>query len=131
MDLRKGRVAAKPVERGSDDDRVHGGIRQRDVLGPPRKRGHLRKAPHERCTHLLDGLDRDEVRARRHEQARELARSRSEIEDGPSRLDPEHPAQVLDGLGRIAGPAALVDLRRLREPAGGRLVDHPASLRSA
>ena len=81
---------------------------ERDALGRPAERCDSAQPPLELGAHLAHRLDRDDVRAARHEQPRQLARAGGEIEHGAPGPQPEQLDDPRDRSGRIVGPAALV-----------------------
>ena len=89
---------------------VDGRVRERDALGRAGERLR-RRAPAARARpHLAHRLDRDHVRAARHEQPRQLARAGGEVEHGAPGPQRELLDDPRDRRGRIVGPAALVDV---------------------
>src|SRR5207248_2055894 len=80
VDLAQGLVSAEPVKCLADGDRVDIAVRERDPFCSSSERGDARHLRLELRPHLADGLERDEVRAAREEQARELSGAGRQIE---------------------------------------------------
>ena len=76
MHLAQGLVRVEPVERLADGDRVHGAVGERDRSAVPSSASTPGRLL-ELVPHLGIRLDRDDVRAARDEQARQLAGARA------------------------------------------------------
>ena len=95
--------------RGRDDVRVR--VRERDHLGVPEDGLCPWSCGRKELEHLRERLDRGHAMPELDEDACQLSRPRSEVDD-VERLVADEPA---DGFVRVAGPAALVRVGDLRE----------------
>src|SRR2546421_972457 len=121
VDLAQSLVSVEPVECLGDRDRVDIPVRERDPFCSSSERGDARHLRLQLRPHLADGLERDEVRAAREEQARELSGAGRQIQRRapPAELEPGHDPG--DRLGGVVGTAPLVDVGRSRETTRRRM----------
>jgi len=124
VDLAQRLVLTEPVERLADGDGVDVAIRERHPLGGAGEDDDAAHVLLELLPHLAYGLDCDHVGAARHEQPRQLAGSRSEVEHGAARTQVETRDETLDGRRGIAGPSTLVDVGAREAARRGMQIRH-------
>ena len=89
---------------------------ERERLRRTVERFGTRRRRDERRPHLRDRLHRDDARAARDEQARQLARAGADVHDRRPSTDAAALDGPLDRLGRVRRPRALVELGGRAEP---------------
>ena len=126
-ELAEGAVGIEPVERLRDGDCIQGPGCDRQRLGDGGDDGDVGHGGDEPSAHPLDGLRRDHRRAGRHEQSRELARSRREVEHDAAGPEVKVVDQPRHRVGGVRGTDPFVHLGPAAEAFLGDLVDgHPA-----
>ena len=96
---RERRAVVEPVERLGNRDDVGARVRERDRLRPTFHGGHLRNSVAEMREHLGERLDGRHPMPESNEGARQLARSRTEVDD-VERLGAHEPAHRVIGIPR-------------------------------
>ena len=124
MDLTQRRIGVEPVECLTDRHRVDVAVVERDSLRRAAKRRNAGHSPLELGAHLAHRLDREDVRAAWHEQARELARSGGKVEHCLPRAQLEPLDDLLDRGNGIVRPPALVHSGGSEAAGGGMELRH-------
>ena len=97
------------MKRLRDEHGVGGAVGQRDLLGGTVQDRDPGNDALELGAHPGDRLDRDHLRGQQlDQQTGQLPGPGGEVDDRLAALDPDLAPHPLDGLGRVAGPAALV-----------------------
>ncbi len=91
--------------------------RERKGLGGGRDDGHPGERRPEDVAHALDRLDREQSRAVRREETRQLAGAGREVDDRSARRDPELAGEPGEGGRGVRRPGAFVGLGLRVEPA--------------
>jgi hypothetical protein len=108
-----GRV--EPVEGLRDRDGVERAAGEWQCFRHRRGHGHGGQFAMEHRAHPGNRLDREQQRARWHQQPRQLAGAGRQVADGPAGRDAELLGQPCDGVGRVRRPCLLVLLGAVAE----------------
>ena len=110
-----GRRAVEPVKRRGGGDRVHRAVVDREGFGGSIERASIGHDPLEHRAHRGNGLDRDHGGAAGYQLAGQFPRAGGDVQHRPSRPELQLLPQPSHGLGRVAGPPALVRVGSLLE----------------
>jgi hypothetical protein len=127
MYLRQRTLTVEPVKRLRDRDRIGASGLERHRFRCALVNLRTRSGPHEEVSHSGNRFHGHHASARPHEQPRQLAGARCEVDHDGAATEPQRTSHPVERRGRIVGTAALVRVGSAVETGCGGSMDHRAT----